>query len=94
MALPKSRHKHAAYGTGTSRVQTCSAIMGEDETNSPPTAPIGPTYRRLQQRRGVIARLDNTAAAYWQTLVGDSVPYAEVALERAFKRYAKNGLPL
>jgi hypothetical protein len=49
--------------------------MGEDDTTSAPTEPITSTFRRLQQRRGVIARLDNTATAYWQTLVGDSLPY-------------------
>ena len=68
--------------------------MGEDDTTSPPTASIGPALRRLKQRRGVIARLDNTAAAYWQTLLDESLPYAEAALERAFESYPKNGLSL
>jgi len=54
----------SAHSAGTSRVLPCSAIMEEDDTSSPPDAPAQSPFRRLRQRRGVIARLDNTAAAY------------------------------
>ena len=74
-------------------MRLCSAIMGEDATTSPPTAPIEPPFRRYQHRRGMIACLDNRAAAYWQALLGDSVPYAEDSLQRACERYAKEGSP-
>jgi hypothetical protein len=67
--------------------------MKENDTTSPPVVPSDSTFRRLQQRRGIIARLDNVLLAYWESLLADS-PSADVALEGALERYAKDGPPI
>jgi len=65
----------------------------DDDTTSPPGTPSSRTFRRLHQRRELLAALDKMLSAYWQAFVAECEPLAEPALERALERYAKEGPP-
>jgi len=79
----------AAYSTGTSCSGACSAIMEHDDSESPSGS--GSTFKRLRQRRAIIAELDNALRASWQAIIAECEPFAEPALERALERYTNCG---